>query len=268
MLSSQIIVLSILLLAIIYIYLRWAGFIKRTIQTSMSGAWKKILNDKVRFYQKLSKSDKEKFESRALQFLADVDISGIETDVSDEDKLLVAASAIIPIFGFPEWQYHNLNEVLLYQDSFNHKYETQGGKHRNITGMVGSGAMNRMMILSKPALHQGFEDRRTKGNVGIHEFVHLLDKADGTIDGVPEHFIAQPFVIPWLKMVHETIKTMQSSRTDINIYGATNEAEFMSVVSEYFFNQPLLFKRKHPKLFNLLERIFNQDLDDNAKIGS
>ena len=268
MLPSQIIALSILLFAIIYFYLRWSGIIKRTVQTPMSGSWKKILNEKVRFYQTLSKDDKEKFEYRALQFLADIDITGIETDVSDEDKLLVAASAIIPIFGFSEWQYHNLNEVLLYQDSFNSKYETRGGKHRNITGMVGSGAMNRMMILSKPALHQGFEDRRTKGNVGIHEFVHLLDKADGTIDGIPTHFITQPFIIPWLKMVHETIKTMQSSSTDINIYGATNEAEFMSVVSEYFFNQPLLLKRKHPQLFELLERIFNQDLDDNAQIGS
>ena len=196
-----------------------------------------------------------------MQFLARIEITGVDTNVDDADKLMVAASAIIPIFGFPDWKYHNLNEVLLYNDSFNTDYQTHHGKGRNITGMVGSGAMNRMMILSKPALRQGFEDPHTKGNVGIHEFVHLLDKADGNIDGIPKHLLAQPYIIPWLKLMHQEIKAMKSSRSDINIYGSTNEAEFLSVVGEYFFNQPLLLKRKHPKLFNLLEQIFNQDLD-------
>lgn len=161
-------------------------------------------------------------------------------------------------------------KCLLYEGDFNTKYETrsESGKHRNVVGTVGSGVMNRLMILSRPALHQGFADPRTKSNVGFHEFVHLLDKVDGSIDGIPQNFIAQPYIMPWLKMVHNEIKEMKSSRTDINIYGASNEAEFLSVVSEYFFNQPLLLKRKHPRLFDLLERIFNQDLDHSSEVGS
>jgi Mlc titration factor MtfA (ptsG expression regulator) len=126
--------------------------------------------------------------------------------------------------------------------------------------MVGSGEMNRMMILSKPALHQGFDDQRSKNNVGIHEFVHLLDKADGTIDGIPEQLISQPSIIPWVKLVHQKIKEMKARNNDINPYGATNEAEFLSVVSEYFFKQPKRLEKKHPQLFSWLEQIFRQDL--------
>lgn len=187
-------------------------------------------------------------------------ITGVDNDLNDTDLLLVAASAIIPLFGFPGWHYRNLHEVLLYDGPFNHDYETEQGKERNILGMVGSGSMNHMMILSKPALHQGFENQRSSHNVGIHEFVHLLDKADGTTDGVPEVLLQYPSLIPWMKLVHREIEAIRAGKSDIDPYGSTNEAEFFSVVSEYFFQQPRLLEKHHPALFAMLEKIFKQDL--------
>ncbi|MCB0689946.1 MAG: zinc-dependent peptidase, partial [Saprospiraceae bacterium] len=187
-----------------------------------------------------------------------VQITGIETPVDDTDRLLVASSAVIPLFGFPGWTYRNLNEVLLYSGNFNPEFERSHALKNNTLGMVGSGSMNRMMILSKPALHRGFEDAHSKENVGIHEFVHLLDKADGEIDGIPEIFVKEPYIIPWIKLVHQEIEKIKSSATDINPYGATNESEFLSVVSEYFFNQPLAFKKNHPELFKVLSGIFHR----------
>ncbi len=112
------------------------------------------------------------------------------------------------------------------------------------------------MILSKPALHRGFEDKHSKSNVGIHEFIHLLDKADGEIDGIPEVIMEQQYVIPWLKLMHDEIEEIKSRQSDINPYGATNKAEFFSVASEYFFNRPLLFEKKNPELFELMEKVF------------
>jgi hypothetical protein len=72
--------------------------------------------------------------------------------------------------------------------------------------------------------------------------------------------LEQPFTIPWVKLIHEEIKEIQSGDSDINPYGSTNEAEFLSVVSEYFFKQPRLLATRHPELFALLEKIFKQDL--------
>jgi len=52
--------------------------------------------------------------------------------------------------------------------------------------MVGNGPLHGKMALSKPHLHLGFKNSRDKHNVGIHEFVHLIDMADGNCDGFPE----------------------------------------------------------------------------------
>lgn len=221
--------------------------------------WRKILEKRVAFYTKLSDVEKARFEKAILQFFNDVEITGIEIEIDDTDRILVASSAVIPLFGFSGWRYRNINEVLLYQGSFDQDYKTRG-KDRNVLGMVGSGAMNRMMILSKPALHQGFRIPMGKSNVGIHEFVHLLDMADGAIDGLPEVLMQQQFVLPWLHEMHEEIRDIKNRNSKINPYGATNEAEFLSVVAEYFFNQPDHFEKNYPELFDLMEKIFRQDL--------
>ena len=216
--------------------------------------------EKVAFYDKLEASDKTRFEASLLQFLGQVRITGVSTDVDDTDKLLVASSAVIPLFGFPGWQFRKLNEVLLYEGAFNRDYDTQQGEERNILGMVGGSGMTGTMILSKPSLHQGFVNRQSSQNVGIHEFVHLLDRADGDTDGIPEELLKEPFLIPWVKIMHQEIKAIQDGDSDINPYGSSNEAEFLSVVSEYFFKKPHLLEKRHPELFAMLEKIYKQDL--------
>ncbi|KAA3636427.1 MAG: hypothetical protein DWQ02_08305, partial [Bacteroidetes bacterium] len=158
--------------------------IKHT-RRSFPPQWKEILSRDVRFYRKLSVEDKDTFEQMILNFLDKVSITGIETEIDDKDKLLVACSGVIPLFEFPSWEYRNLNEVLLYDTSFNQEYETRGGD-RNILGMVGSGAMNRMMILSKPALYQGFKNTNSKSNVGIKEGRKSMEKEEGEGEGGKE----------------------------------------------------------------------------------
>lgn len=128
-----------------------------------------------------------------------------------------------------------------------------------ISGMVGTGAMNRMMILSKPDLLEGFKQSSHGHNVGIHEFTHLLDKSDGTIDGVPEIALPGRAMRPWLNLVQSEMNKIRKGRSDINPYGLTNEAEFFAVVSEYFFEKPVKMKQKHPALYEMLKQIFRQD---------
>jgi len=222
--------------------------------------WRVILIEKVGFYNNLTEKGKEWFEYKILEFLANVKITGIETDVEIQDRLLIAASAIIPIFEFPEWQYLNLDEVLLYPRSFNSKFETSG-ENGNILGMVGEGYMNGKMILSKQSLHKGFRNETDKKNTAIHEFVHLIDKADGQIDGIPELLLQKQYTLPWFNLMYQKIHEILSNDSDINPYGATNEAEFFAVISEYFFERPALLQKKHPEIYKLLVEIFNKKTD-------
>jgi Mlc titration factor MtfA (ptsG expression regulator) len=228
---------------------------RRAAATGLNDNERSVLKEYVSFYNELGEVKKKEFENRMQHFLATTKITGINTDVEDLDKILIAASAIIPIFSFSNWEYMNLHEVLLYPDSFNETFEQQGAG-RNTLGVVGTGAYQNMMILSKHELRQGFTNKSGKTNTAIHEFVHLVDKTDGMVDGVPEFLVSKQYVLPWLNLVHKKINEIVKNKSDINPYGATNEAEFFAVVSEYFFERPDLLQEKHPELYEILTKIF------------
>ena len=174
-----------------------------------SSRWRGILLEEVAYYRKLSPKERTRFELSILEFFQKVRITGVETKITDEDRLFVACSAVIPLFGYPGTAFDNISEVLIYNSRFNRDYQTHGKEDRNILGMVGSGAMNRHMILSKPALRKGFTSNKSQ-NVGIHEFVHLLDKADGSTDGIPQFVLQKKEVEPWLDIVEEARRAIIS----------------------------------------------------------
>ena len=224
-----------------------------------SDNWRVLLKEHVLFYNSLPEKEKERFEKKIQEFLQNCRITGIKTSIDETDKLLVAASAIIPIFGFGDWRYMNIREVLIYPTMFNQNFETEG-EGRRILGMVGNGYLDGKMILSKEALVHGFKNESDKKNTAIHEFVHLLDKSDGTIDGIPSLLLEKQYAIPWIDLINKKIEEIYEGSSDINPYGGTNKAEFFSVASEYFFERPKLLKKKHPDLYNMLERVFNQNM--------
>lgn len=234
--------------------------------------WRIDLSQHVLFYNALSEEEKRWFEFKVQEFLLNCRITGIQTSVDTTDKLLVASSAVIPIFEFRNWKYSNVNEVLLYPSEFNEKFETEG-EDRHILGMVGTGYMDGKMILSKPALKHGFRNESDKKNTAIHEFVHLIDKSDGAIDGVPLLLLEKQYAIPWIDLIDKKMDEIYDDKSDINPYGGTNRGEFFSVVSEYFFERPKQLEKQHPELYALLEQIFNQDMASknlqvkNGKIG-
>lgn len=216
-----------------------------------------ILEKEVTYFRSLKEEDRTRFIDEVRQFLSVTRITPVGTTIEDSDRALVAASAVIPIFGFPEWHYTNLTDVLIYDDYFDQEFDTKS-KDRNIMGMVGSGPMNHKMILSKSALREGFSNKTDKQNTAIHEFVHLLDKADGAVDGIPEALLAKQYTLPWLDLIHRKMAEIKDDESDINPYGATSKTEFFAVAAEYFFERPDLLRTKHPKLYSMMEKIFQQ----------
>ncbi|MFA6085760.1 zinc-dependent peptidase [Mucilaginibacter sp.] len=217
-----------------------------------------LLTQHIGYYTNLNDADKMVFEQKIQAFLKDVRIEGVGLEIDDADRIMVASSAVIPIFGFKDWTYRNVTNVLLYPDTFDSEFQFEGGEDRNIMGMVGSGYMNGQMILSRNALVKGFSKNSGKENTGIHEFVHLLDKVDGATDGIPEGFLTHEYTAPWVKMMHQEIHKIEAGHSDIDLYATTNEAEFFAVVSEYFFEKPDQFQTKHPELYEMLSKIFGQ----------
>ena len=222
--------------------------------------WQALLQQHVHFYQNLDEKEKRRFEKKVRNFLRSVRITGVRTPVEDLARMLVASSAVIPLFGFPTWGYNYLHEVLLYPGAFDREFSTKSPKE-TITGMVGNGRnMEGVMILSKPSLHQSFANTTDKHNVGIHEFVHILDKQDGSIDGVPGILNDSQYAEPWIRLMHKEMGRIKKRKSDIDAYAATNDQEFLAVASEYFFERPKLFKEKHPELYRILRKVYHQNM--------
>jgi Mlc titration factor MtfA (ptsG expression regulator) len=249
---------------LIYRYVT-AGTRQRTavLRQPFPEAWRQLLTERVAFYVALTDTEKLRFEKQVQLFLAQTRITGIKTQVDDATRLLVAASAVIPIFGFRGgWEYDNLGEVLVFPDAWQlPRDESQevAPLEGTLLGSVQNFQTDHYMRLSKAALEQGFRDAKDKQNVGIHEFAHLLDQADGQIDGVPLLLLPPALVPEWQRVMHEEIEQIRAGKSTIGDYGGTSTAEFFAVVLEYFFEKPEQLEAHHPALYELLTRTFRQD---------
>ena len=95
-------------------------------KTDFPENWRHILDERSVFYKNLIPSKRNLFEKRVQIFLSEKRVVGIDTEVDDEIRLLIAASGIIPTFAFPAFNYPLLNEVLVYPTSFTKKFEIDG----------------------------------------------------------------------------------------------------------------------------------------------
>ena len=93
---------------------------------NMPENYKELLEDYVQFYRQLDEADKRLFEKRVEKFLIDVKITGVNAEIEEVDRILIAAGAIIPVFIFSDWEYINLQEILLYPGSFNEEFDQAG----------------------------------------------------------------------------------------------------------------------------------------------
>jgi Mlc titration factor MtfA (ptsG expression regulator) len=226
--------------------------------TNFPSSWVELLEQKVGYYNKLTKEDKMLFQKRIGIFLSEATISGVGVTIDDPLRLLVASSAVIPVFRFERWRYVNMGEILVYDGEVNTDLSSHEKKDGILLGQVRPFQARHIVLLSKQYLEEGFQIMHTRTNVGIHEFVHLIDQADGSIDGVPNTIMPENLLKPWTKLMYAELDKMKKGKSDINPYGLTNHAEFFAVVSEYFFSNPERFEKHHPELYLILAKTFHQ----------
>jgi len=248
-------ILVLLPLGLYRFFIRKYSKRKKILSQEFPKPWLDILNNDVKYYTMLNDTDQKKFRDYVQVFLGEKLITGIKTDIDDKIRILIASSAIIPVFSFEDWEYDNLSEILVYPSNFTKEYDfTQ--KNANILGMVGIGDS---MIISKPALLEGFRIPNDRNNVGIHEFAHKVDGKDGIVDGIPSSLMTKKMQKTWVKIMKNEMNKILNGKSDINPYATTNEAEFFAVTSEYFFENPEKMKREHSSLYCILRKIYKQD---------
>jgi Mlc titration factor MtfA (ptsG expression regulator) len=214
--------------------------------------WREFLLDNYDHYDRLPPDLRRRFEDDVRVFMAETRVTGIEAAVTDELRLLVAASAVTLSVGWPDYEWDQLTEVLLYPNSFDRDYSFES------PDLVGQAHGWGTIILSIPALRESFADPDDGYHVGIHEFAHLLELDQTRFDGIP------PGLSPegsreWTRLMDREMERMRKGKSVIDDYGAHEPAEFLAVAVEAFFESALELRLRHREVYDVLAQYFRQD---------
>lgn len=119
------------------------------------------------------------------------------------------------------------------------------------------------MVLAWDSVKHGAANFADGHNLAIHEFAHQLDQEDGAGDGAPI-LAGRSSYATWASVLSQEYQRLQQQtgkgrETLIDAYGATDPAEFFAVASETFFEKPVQLQKKHPALFDELQKFYQVD---------
>jgi MtfA peptidase len=226
-------------------------------------AWRSFLEARYDHFDRLPLDLRRRFEDDLRIFLGEQRITGVDVLVTDEIRLLVAASAVTLSLGWPSYEWEQLTEVLLYPDGFDRDYRFGIRERVGETNRWGS------VILSVPSLRESFEDPADGYHVGIHEFAHLLDVDRLNFGGIPPGLDATRRR-EWVRLADGEMERLRRGQSALDPYGAHDPVEFLAVAVEAFFEVPLALRRRHAELYALLSAYFVQDpaaWDDARGLG-
>ncbi len=216
--------------------------------------WRVFLDESCNHYARLPPQWRGRFERDLQIFLGEKRITGVDLAVSEELRLLVGASAVTLSVGWPEYEWDQLTEVLLYPQDFDRDY-TFGGEDSDLAGQAHPWGT---VILSVPALEESCADPDDGYHVGLHEFAHLLELDQTRFDGIPAGFDARHGT-EWAALREKEMERMRRGQSLLDEYGAHDPVEFFAVAVETFFERARALRRRNHPLYTLLAQYFNQD---------
>jgi len=226
---------------------------RRTLALPFPAGWEEILQAEVPFWSRLSESRRARARPMIHAFVAEhrwVGAHGLE--VSEEMQVVVAACAVRPVLNLGLEYYDHLSEIVLYAHD-----QLTVPEHGQ--GVLGLAHQHGVIVLSWPAVQEGLQSPTDGHDTALHEFVHLLDLADGSFDGAPPLRRAED-VGPWARTLAARFEAMrEGSHTVLRDYAAHSPPEFFAVASEHFFERPAELRRAAPDLYAQLKRFYGWD---------
>jgi Mlc titration factor MtfA (ptsG expression regulator) len=223
---------------------------RRLLAAPFPDSWRVRLERSYDHYCRLPPGLRKRFEDDLRIFVAEKRISGVGVEVTDELRLLVAASAVTLSVGWPDYEWEQLSEVLLYPQDFDRDYGFESPELAGETHAWGT------VILSVPALRESFEDPDDAYHVGIHEFAHLLDVEQARFAGAS---LDAASGVGWSALVEKEMERLRRGKSVLDPYGAEDPVEFLAVAVEAFFEAPLAMRRRHREVYAILSAYFRQD---------
>ena len=224
----------------------------------MPSEWLAHLEEHVPFFDKLNerKGDvRERFLENLKVFVWEkVFIGAGGLEMTDEVKVVIAATAVRLVQNLDLKIYDDLTEIVVYPYDYT---------HGDGDGMVlGEAHTWGTVVLSWPSVLAGLKNPEDGHDTATHEFAHVLDIAGGSFDGTPPLRSREDYGA-WAKVLsvhyYNLQKRKRKERKVLREYGATNEAEFFAVATESFFEKPKQMKEHTPELYEELKAFYGLD---------
>ena len=215
---------------------------------------RKVLSDNFIVYKMLGEKERKLFEKRVCRFIKMKDFRAGRNilEMTDEMRVMVAASAIQLTYGYPDVYFSHFKTIILYAEEY---YSTISGEYHQ--GEVNAGGA---IVLSWKNFKSGFSNLTDGRNLALHEMAHAL-RLTNILDNDEYNFIDWDTMHSFEQLAQKEMRKIENDENSFfRSYGAANKDEFFSVAVECFFEQPEDFHSYNPELYLLLTQILKIDL--------
>lgn len=242
----------------------WAGV--RLPTGPIPDRWPGIVAARVPLATRLPAEDRERLFRLMQVFLEEVPIEGVAgLEITEEVRVTIAAQACLLLLNMSFPRYTRVRRVLVYPGVFVPRTAPNLASGHIVPPEVplrGQAWPNGVVVLGWDAI-----DRDTVssggGNVVLHEFAHMLDVEDGSMDGVPVldsgSVYRQWAALLSNRFTEHVARTELGEDTTLDPYGAMSRAEFFAVATETFFERPFDLRANEPELYQLLSGFYRLD---------
>ena len=220
------------------------------------------------FTRSLSEPERARLRDLVVLFLDEKAVHGAGGMTVREDvRLAIAVQACILILNLGLDYYRGWVEVIVYPDEFVAEYDyvdEDGVAHHVRQAMTGESWERGPVVISWADVQEAGSGEGY--NVVVHEFAHKLDMLNGEPNGYPPLPVdmsradwAAAFTGAYDDFCEKIDRGLD---VGIDEYAAESPAEFFAVLSEAFFESPLVVRETYPDVYIQLARFYRQDTAD------
>ncbi len=230
-------------------------------------AWGALISRQLPLVARLSTQDQDRLYHRMQLFFREVPIEGCGgLRLTEEIRLTIGAQACLLLLRMPYPRYTRVRRVLVYPSSFVPKPQALPASGEIVSPdepLEGQAWQSGTVILGWDAVKRATRVATDGENVVLHEFAHMLDVEDGSLDGIPVLDSGSAYrawaALLSLKFAEHTARVAKGEATILDPYGAEDRAEFFAVATEAYFETPVALRKDQPDLYALLLDFYKID---------
>ena len=243
---------------------------RRILESPFPEAWEAILSRNIPHAAQLDAEETARLKDFIQVFAAEKTWEGCGgLEMNDEIRVTISAQAGLLVLGRLHQYFRNVQSILVYPTTIVTPERPLG--HFTIPGVtpaagtpiLGEAHMGGPVLLVWDRVKQNARHPEQGHDVVYHEFAHKLDMLDGAADGTPP-LGTRAETDRWIEVCGAAFEALRQrvqrgQASFLDAYGATNEAEFFAVATEFFFDQARQMKKQEPDLYAVLQDFYGQD---------